>query len=260
VSEMTNSPQGAAVYPGAPWAFRRAQAHGRQLREPAWGMGDAVITFIGAAVLGVATSLILVKSFIDPLNGWGLIVSSSAPWLMLAGWPIYTAWRKGNGARLDFGLLATRKHLRLGFVGGLVAIGFGGLIGIAQQQFTGPISSAAGEIAKNQSGLVLFVFAFLIMFGAPIVEELAFRGLLFSALMKAHLSGIVSVILSALIFSLFHFEPTRILILFAIGLVLGEVRRRTGSTLAAMVTHFVINTPATIGIVLMSLDLIPSVP
>jgi len=260
MSEMTHSPTGASAYAGAPWAFRRAQAQGRQLNNPGWGMGDAVIAFIGAGLLGIITSLILVKSYIDPLNGWGLIVSSSAPWLMLAGWPIYAAWRKGNGARIDFGLLATRKHMRLGFIGGLVAIGLGGLVGIIQQQISGPVSSAAGEIAKNQKGLVLFVFAFLIMFGAPIVEELAFRGLLFSALMKAQLSGFISVILSALIFSLFHFEPSRLLILFVIGLVLGEVRRRTGSTFASMFTHFVINTPATIGIVLMSLGLIPSVP
>ena len=259
MSEMTNSPIGAPAYAGAPWAFRRAIAQGKELVQPWWGMGDAIIAFIGAGVVSVVTSLLLVRSHIDPVNGWGLIVSSSAPWLMLAGWPIFTAWRKGNGARLDFGLQGTKAHLRLGFLAGFIAIGLGGLIGIVQQQFTGPISSAAGDLAMDQSGAVLIVFALMIMFGAPIVEELAFRGLLFSSLMKAHLSGLVSVLLSAAVFSLFHFELSRLLILFAIGLVLGEVRRRTGSTLAAMATHFVVNAPATIAIVLMSLDLAPAV-
>ncbi len=82
--------------------------------------------------------------------------------------------------------------------------------------------------------------------------------MLFGALAKAQFSGITTVFLSAGIFSLFHFELNRILILFAIGLVLGEIRRRTGSTLAAIAAHFVVNAPAAIAILLASLGVGPA--
>lgn len=252
---MTEVPQGAPEYSGAPWAFRRAKSQGTSLVTPWWGMGDAVGAFIGAGVLSVLTSIILVTSNVDPVHGWGLLISTGTPWLLLAGWPIFAATRKGNGARIDFGILGTKAHLRLGLIAGLIAISLGGLVGIIQQRVTGPISSVAGDLALNQKGAVLIIFLLMIMFGAPIVEEIAFRGLLFSSLVKAQLSGVLSVFLSAAIFSLFHFEPSRVIILFVIGLVLGEVRRRTGSTLAAIAAHFVVNAPAAIAIFLSALGL-----
>ena len=257
MTEPTNNPNGAAVYTGAPWAFRRAIAQGKSLVTPTWGMGDTAIALVGAAILGVTTSVVLVLAHTDPANGWGLIVSTTAPWIFLAGWPIFSSWQKGNGARLDFGLLATSAQIRLGLIAGVIAITAGGLIGIIQQQITGPVSSAAGDIAKNQQGLVLFVFILMMIFGAPIVEEIAFRGLLFSSLVKAQVSGYLAVGVSALVFALFHFEPSRILILLAIGLVLGEVRRRTGSTLASIATHCVVNTPAALVIGLSALGFGP---
>jgi membrane protease YdiL (CAAX protease family) len=183
----------------------------------------------------------------------GLIISTSAPWLGLAGWPLYAAWRKGNGVRLDFGMLATKQQIKLGLLGGLIAVTAGIALAKISERIFGPINSAAGELALEQSGAVLVVFSLLIVFGAPVVEELAFRGMLFSSLVKAKINGFVAVVISAAVFALFHFEPSRILILFAIGLVLGEIRRRTGSTLASVATHFMVNAPATIAILITSL-------
>jgi membrane protease YdiL (CAAX protease family) len=92
------------------------------------------------------------------------------------------------------------------------------------------------------------------MFGAPIVEEIAFRGLLYGALAKAQVNEHLVVAITALVFALFHFEPKRFIILFAIGLILGEVRRRTGSTSAAIVAHIVNNTPAALYILVTALQ------
>jgi membrane protease YdiL (CAAX protease family) len=121
-------------------------------------------------------------------------------------------------------------------------------------QFTGPLSSTAGDIGLKQSGIVLVLFVLLAMFGAPIVEEIAFRGLLYGALAKAHINEHVVVVITALVFALFHFEPKRFIILFAIGMILGEVRRRTGSTSAAIVAHIVNNTPAALFILVTALQ------
>ncbi|MFM1819233.1 MAG: hypothetical protein RIS61_831 [Actinomycetota bacterium] len=253
MTDETLSPQGAPEYSGAPWAFRRAITRSQNLITPWWGLGDALITLALTSLVAVIVSISLVRSHVDPTNGWGLIISTSAPWLGLAGWPLYAAWRKGNGVRLDFGMLATKQQIKLGLLGGLVAVTAGIALAKISERIFGPINSAAGELALEQSGAVLVVFSLLIVFGAPLVEELAFRGMLFSSLVKAKVNGFVAVVISAAVFGLFHFEPSRILILFAIGLVLGEIRRRTGSTLASVATHFMVNAPATIAILITSL-------
>jgi membrane protease YdiL (CAAX protease family) len=204
-------------------------------------------------LIALVTSITLVKLHIDPANGWGLIAATGAPWMGLFGWPVYAAWRKGNGFRLDFGFQATKSQIRLGLLGGLVAVTVGILLAKISENLFGDVSSAAGDLALEQSGAVLVVFSLMIMFGAPVVEELAFRGLLFSSLVKAKINGVVAVGISAIVFALFHFEPKRFIILLAIGLVLGEIRRRTGSSLASAATHFMVNAPATVAILITSL-------
>jgi membrane protease YdiL (CAAX protease family) len=245
---------GASGFPGAPWAFRRALARGEELKIPTWGMGDVIISLVGAIGLSLVVSLGLMSQNIDPENGWGLIIAFSAPWLAMAGWPIIATSIKGNGPKIDLGLIAPRTQLRLGFVAGLISLVVASVAAFIVTQFTGPISSTAGDIGLNQSGIVLVIFVLMAMFGAPIVEELAFRGLLFGALLKAHVNEHLVVVITALVFALFHFEPKRFVILFIIGMILGEVRRRTGSTSAAIVAHIVNNTPAALFILVTALQ------
>lgn len=245
---------GASGFPGAPWAFRRALARGEDLKIPTWGMGDAVISLVGAIGLSLVVSLGLMTQSIDPENGWGLLIAFSAPWFAMAGWPIIATTIKGNGPKIDLGLISSRKHLRLGFVAGLASLLVASVVAVIVTQFTGPLSSAAGDIGVNQNGIVLVIFVLMAMFGAPIVEEIAFRGLLFGALVKAHVNEHLVVVITALAFALFHFEPKRFVILFVIGLILGEVRRRTGSTSAAIVAHIVNNTPAALFILVTALQ------
>jgi membrane protease YdiL (CAAX protease family) len=216
-------------------------------------MGDVVISLVGAIGLSLVVSLALMSQNIDPENGWGLIIAFSAPWLALAGWPILATTLKGNGPKLDLGLIAARTHLRLGFIAGLTSLIAASLIALVVTRFTGPLSSAAGDVGLNQTGIVLVLFVLLAMFGAPIVEEIAFRGMLYGALAKAHINEHLVVIITALVFALFHFEPKRFFILFVIGIILGEIRRRTGSTSAAIVAHVVNNAPAAIYILVTAL-------
>lgn len=244
---------GASGFPGAPWAFRRAIVQGQELKIPTWGMGDAVISLVGAIGFSLIIGLVLMSQNIDPENGWGLIIAFCAPWLALAGWPILATTLKGNGPKLDLGLIAARTHLRLGFVAGLASLVTASLIAVIVTRFTGPLSSAAGDVGLDQTGIVLVLFVFMAMFGAPIVEEIAFRGMLYGALAKAHVNEHLVVVLTALVFALFHFEPKRFFILFVIGIILGEVRRRTGSTSAAVVAHVVNNAPAALYILVTAL-------
>jgi len=71
---------------------------------------------------------------------------------------------------------------------------------------------------------------------APIVEELIFRGLIFSGFQRIY-PGILAIFFSALLFALFHLNPWQLGPTFLLGLLLGYIRLRTGSLLAAIFTH-----------------------
>ncbi len=71
---------------------------------------------------------------------------------------------------------------------------------------------------------------------APIVEELIFRGVIFSGFQRIY-SAIWAIFFSALLFALFHLNPWQLGPTFLLGLLLGFVRLRTGSLLAAIFTH-----------------------
>lgn len=71
---------------------------------------------------------------------------------------------------------------------------------------------------------------------APIVEELIFRGVIFSGFQRIYPS-FLAILFSALLFALFHLNPWQLIPTFLLGLVLGFVRHRTGSLLASIFTH-----------------------
>lgn len=71
---------------------------------------------------------------------------------------------------------------------------------------------------------------------APIVEELIFRGVIFSGFQRIY-PAFWAIFFSALLFSLFHLNPWQMGPTFLLGLLLGYVRLRTGSLLAAIFTH-----------------------
>ena len=113
--------------------------------------------------------------------------------------------------------------------------------------------SAAGELAGDMDSVpALIAFAVLVGVGAPIVEELAFRGLLFGSLVKRGMPIWFTILVSGGIFALFHFEPIRIPLLMSTGLVLAFARYQQRSLTVPIVAHMVNNIPAAIALVLMS--------
>jgi len=94
-----------------------------------------------------------------------------------------------------------------------------------------------GIVRKFQAAPVwLLLGSFAVV--PAVFEELCFRGFMFGAL-RTRLSGAWTVVVSALLFGLFHefFIPGKLIPSALLGLVLGWVRLRTGSVLPGMVLH-----------------------
>lgn len=75
---------------------------------------------------------------------------------------------------------------------------------------------------------------------APIVEELIFRGIIFNGFRKNY-NGFVAVVMSALLFSLFHLNPWQMPATFLLGLLLGWLMLRTNSIFVAILGHSINN-------------------
>lgn len=74
---------------------------------------------------------------------------------------------------------------------------------------------------------------------APILEEILCRGILMQYLKRYGLA--VSLIVSSLCFALLHFDPTSLVVIFFVGMLLGMIKVSTGSLWASIIAHSVNN-------------------
>lgn len=237
-----------ADYPGCPVTVIEAVDAGQVLRPPRWGLWDVLGAALGAILIGGAVGALLLV--IEAPAAVVILIGTTMPWLALAGWPLLaTRWR-GNGPRIDLGLRLTWGDTGWGAMAGVAGLFLAGIAALITQLFVPDVTSAAAEAAdqlQEEAGRVsIMLFALLVMVGAPIVEEIFFRGLFFAALRKRGVNAVVTIALTGVVFAGFHFEPTRFFVLLPTGLLLGWVRWKTGSTGASMVAHGVVNAPGAI--------------
>ncbi len=222
---------------------------------PRWGFGDVAITLGLTLVLGTAVVFGVDELTRGPWSSptgraWASLLLLVVPWIALAGWPILASRTRGNGPVRDFGLTLTWAQAGIGFGGGVAAILVASTVAALQEAITGQhLSSAVGDLASTDtsaSAAALAVLAACTAFGAPVVEEIAFRGLTYGAFRKMGQPVLWSAVWTTGLFALFHFELQRLAILLVIGGFLALVRARTGSTLASMITHMTVNIPGAI--------------
>jgi len=259
-----------AAYDGAPTTYVDALERGRALRVPRWGWGDVGL----ALLLSIVAPVIIVSAALAAglaRNGAAvLLLSLMTPWIGFGLYPVLATRRKGNGPVLDLGWTLRPTDWLWGLVGGAACFLLGGLAATLTERITGPFDSAAGEAISNADvgTWVRVVFALCAVVGAPVFEELCFRGLVFASVAKwaagAGLRGPVpwATVVAALLFALIHLEPVRIPVLLTIGLVLAVLRARTGRVGASIVAHALNNSVAILsifGLVLPGL-VVPGVP
>ena len=91
--------------------------------------------------------------------------------------------------------------------------------------------------ATNTGEMILKILTLLVV--APILEEILCRGILMQYLKRYGLA--VSLIVSSLCFALLHFDPTSLVVIFFVGMLLGMIKVSTGSLWASIIAHSVNN-------------------
>ncbi|MEM7126854.1 MAG: type II CAAX endopeptidase family protein [Chloroflexota bacterium] len=113
-------------------------------------------------------------------------------------------------------------------------------------EFENPqIEMITGGGLLTPSDLLVLLVAIAII--APIAEELLFRGMLYPLLRK-RLSVWPAIVLNAALFSVVHFIPVLMPVLFVVGLMLAWVREQSNSIIPSIILHIMQNGLATVSI------------
>jgi membrane protease YdiL (CAAX protease family) len=236
---------------------------------PRWGLGDAIGGWLVAESVAVVASAALLTGlgYLAPIGQvaldivgdvtgqtyearptplWLVAVLQAFLWLGLLGAPVFAARTKGNGVVEDFGLRFAFSDLPIGAA-----------IGVASQLVLVPavslpwilllgkdldqLDDSARELAdKATDPLGVGLLVAIVVIGAPIVEELFFRGLLQRSLLR-RTGPVLAIALSSFLFGLTHFQMLQFPALVAFGAILGFLAYRTDRLGPSIVAHMAFN-------------------
>ena len=99
--------------------------------------------------------------------------------------------------------------------------------------------------AGSDAEVILLVL--MVVVGAPIIEELFFRGLLMRSIQARWNDGL-ALVASSLFFASVHFQPLQIPGLFTFGLIAGTCAQRTGRLGMSIFAHAAFNGTAVVAL------------
>ncbi len=211
------------------------------------GVGSFLLTWVAAAF---ASSVALLT--LHPHEGdvpIGVLAAS-----LLTGWIVYSAgsWfasrRFGTGdIRSDLGVAVRPFDLvgiPIGVLCQLVAVPlvYVPLRRIWPATFSEQVlTETAGDLVDRADGGLVVVLFVLVAIGAPLFEELLYRGLLQRPLLAEFPASAVIVGVAA-VFAVIHFRPVEYPGLFVAGLVFGVCAWWTGRLGTSVIVHVAFNT------------------
>lgn len=232
-----------------------AETQQRVNDEPRWGMGDALGGWVFAQVLAavVGGAILLAAGYGN--SGRSVSQASMALfallqtplWIGFLAAPIWAARTKGRGVVTDFGLRFRPSDLvgvPIGILAQLVMVPvvsypFLRLSGKSAHDLAEPARQLA-ERARDGSTVGVIAFVIVAVVGAPIVEELFFRGLVMRSIEK-RFGTAVGLVGSALLFGITHFELLQLPALSVAGLIFGALALRSGRLGPAVACHLAFN-------------------
>lgn len=210
-------------------------------RTHRWGLGAFLLT---VAVFLLTSVLIGLVAGAGPPSAGSLAVALAVPTLLAAGTALLITKLRGNGPLVDLRLGWSWHDVGLG-----AAFGVGGLFltvpaSILYMMIVGPeATSAVGEVFSDVRAtplLAVAIFA-IVVFVAPLCEEIVYRGMLWGAVERLGAGRWVVLAVTTLVFALAHFELTRTPLLLVVAIPIGLARLYTGRLLAGIVAHQVNN-------------------
>ena len=235
---------------GAPLAWQPVRPAPDQSR---FTVGLAVFTWMAAVVFGFAGAAVIITAsgYADKQSTdfplWLIAVTNIPLWVgLLAGTAIVSRhWGTGD-LRRDFGA-SIRPIDLLGLpIGVVTQLVFVPAVYIVIRKMgvdTHSLDEPAKQLAGRAQGIGVALLIGLVVVGAPLVEELFFRGLVMRSI-QARYSDTIALVGSALLFGIAHFELLQIFGLVLFGLVAGACAQRTRRLGMGIMAHAAFNATA----------------
>ena len=215
------------------------------------GAGAAVGGWLTAWLIGQSATFLLIAASTSTTEDPPIPVmaaGSSAAWTAYLIVMMRASRRHGTGRfRTDFGLRFRVVDLTGIAIGVLTQLILVPLVYVplralwpgtfAEQR----LSETAGDLADRADGAMVVLLVVVIVIGAPLVEELVYRGLLQRSL-SGRFSAIIGWLLVAALFTAIHFRPVEYPGLAVFALVVGACALLTGRLGLPIVTHVAFNT------------------
>lgn len=221
----------------------------------AWIFGIALVIAAGTGV-GAIAAAIGVAEGLEPKAALAVIQDpEQSPLLKSPAWIavsiaaneaavllLLVLWYWRTRAPLGAVLPSARVSLRAGLGAVLLPFGFAPLAEVAAELVhrAAPLSITSEQVVTAMARGSSPIFLLLVLFAAAVLpaiaEEAMFRGFITTALQRY--SPLAALILSSLMFGLFHLEPTQAAGTALLGIAFGLVRLYTGSIAACMLSHF----------------------
>ena len=224
------------------------------LAEAAGGFAlGVVLSAVGASIGAVGTGYHGAGGSPTPLGvTLGGVVGL---WVGLLGAVVVVARRAGAGPTPR--AVAGWVGLRVAGVWDLIGGGAAGLVSqyllvpllyLPAEQFDPGLAHRLSAPAQQDTGavhgpLAALVLVLVLVVGAPLVEEVFFRGLVLRGL-SARAGPVAGVVVTALLFALAHFQALQFAGLAAFGLVLGVLARRGRRLGPSVAAHAAFNAAA----------------
>ncbi len=236
----------------AAWLINKLKDHRSDFHEQISGSTHhlhAFIIFVGVFAVVLGLSLLPFGMGIEGSAG-ALVFNAALPWGLCAAlaWPLFrhVQWDRfrehvglhagaGVGKEIGVGVLAFLAEIPI-----MVALSLVISVFVSADSNT-PTGTPMMESPNSDSPLAFALFALGAVVWAPLVEEVAFRGLLYGAL-RARLDAFLSVLISAALFGLVHpYSPAGMIPVAAGGVLYALLREWRGSLIAPMTAHLLHN-------------------
>lgn len=211
----------------------------------------AAVAWIVAFFVGQTLStIVLLAAGVDDTDEASipvLFTAVAATWIAYLAGTWWASQRSGTGSLVEDYAIRLRPVDAIGVPVGvltqlvLVPLVYSPLVRLWPDTFTDDrLEETAKELVDRADGAAMWLLVVMVCIGAPLVEEILYRGMLQGSL-AARVDQRVAVVAIAAWFALIHFRPVEYPGLFAFGLVVGVaamLTRRLGMSIA---THIAFN-------------------
>ncbi len=223
-----------------------------------------ILLCFGGFLLGQVMGLVLSSACASLANYHGSLIklstSSEPPWWFIAsglvglwiGFLSATALVQVRYRVLSIPRVFVLRATDVGYV--LLGVGLQFAIGLVYSPFHVKLGGPANKILGGATGWEFAVVAIMTVVGAPIVEELFFRGTLLRGLQglfrvfSPTVALVAAIVTDGVLFGLAHGELVQFPGLAVVGVVLAYVYVRTQRLLPSMIAHASFNAVALVAV------------